>query len=320
MKIYYLGNFLPSSSTETHLSKTLTKLGHEVVQIQENFTDPNHLAERLKMETFDLFLWTRTWDGTLLNEHLDVLRARGIPSVSYHLDLYVGLKRDGGLGTSPFWHTDFVFTPDGNKQAAKVFREKGINHYYIKPGVFEDECDIFNYQPEKDIIFVGSYNYHPEWPYRAKLIDWLRNTYREKFELWGSDGLGPIRGWELNQLYGRTKIVIGDTLSLPGNDHYWSDRVYETLGRGGFLIHPEIKGMKEEFKDAVHLRYYEYGNFKQLKYFIDHYLKNDEEREKIRQAGHKFVKENATYTNRMKQMLETVANVRQKIILESEVN
>lgn len=306
MIIMYCGNFLPSHSTETHISKTLTKMGHTVVQIQENFTDPNHLMERLKMESFDLFLWTRTWEGTILNEHLDILRHKGIPSVSYHLDLYVGLERDGGIGQSPFWRTDFVFTPDGDPKSAKFFEKQQINHHFISPGVFEDECNVFHVNPDKDVIFVGSYNYHPEYPYRHELINWLRNEYRENFELWGSHGLGEVRGEELNRLYGRTKVMVGDTLCLPGHENYWSDRTPETLGRGGFLIHPRIKGMQKEYKDAVHLRYYDYGNFKQLKYLINYYLKHDEEREKIRDQGHDYVLNNQTYTHKMKQMLGMV--------------
>ena len=313
MTIYFLGNFLPSHSTENHLARTLRNMGHEVVELQENFIQPDHLAQRLNTEEFDLFLFTRTWGETLKLDHLDILKRRKIPSVSYHLDLYHGLERDGGIETDSFWKTDFVFTPDGDKKSAEFFKEKGINHYYMKPGVFADECYLVPGAKDKEVIFVGSYNYHPEWQYRPQLIDWLRSNY-QGFELWGSHGLGEVRENALNELYGRTKVVVGDSLHLPNHDWYWSDRVYETLGRGGFLIHPYIKGLKKEFTDKKHLVFYEYGNFDQLKKLIDYYISHDEEREKIRQAGYELVKRKYTYTVRLQKMLDIVANTKQKII------
>jgi spore maturation protein CgeB len=85
---------------------------------------------------------------------------------------------------------------------------------------------------------------------------------------------------------------------------YWSDRIYETLGRGGFLIHPYIPGIEKEFVDKKHVVFYEYGNFQQLKELIDYYLINDEEREAIRKAGHELVKNNYTYSNRWQTILK----------------
>ena len=304
MRIYYLGNFLPSHSTEQHIARTLRSMGHEVVELQENFIQPDHLSERLNNEPIDLFLVTRTWGETFMLPHLDILKRRNIPSASFHLDLYVGLERDGNISGDAFWRTDYVFTPDGDPKSEEFFKEKGINHYYLKPGVFADECYLVPGEKDKDVIFVGSYNYHPEWQYRPQLIDWLKANYQ--FELWGSHGLGEVREHPLNELYGRTKIAIGDSLHLPNHDYYWSDRVYETLGRGGFLIHPYIKGLEEEFTDKEHLVFYEYGDFTQLRDLIDYYLGHDAERETIRQQGHELVKNNFTYTQRMQTMLDTI--------------
>ena len=305
MRVFYLGNFLPDSSTETHIAKTMEKEGIEVVRLQENFTDSNHLAERLRMEDYDLFLFTRTWGETLKNEHLDIIRQRNRPSVSWHLDLYVGLQRDGNIDHDPFWRTSHVFTPDGDPESAKVFENKGINHHYLKPGVFEDECNLFNLNKSKEVIFVGSYNYHPEWTYRQTLIDWLKNRYGNSFEHWGSEGLGAVRGEALNRLYGESKVVIGDSLVLPGHINYWSDRVYETLGRGGFIIHPRIPGLELSFVEDKEIVFYDLGDFKQLAEKIDYYRTHDAEREIIRQAGHQRVLAEHTYRHRLYEVLDT---------------
>ena len=88
--------------------------------------------------------------------------------------------------------------------------------------------------------------------------------------------------------------------------YYWSDRVYETLGRGGFIIHPRIKGMEDDFEDKKHLVFYEFGDFEQLKREIDFYLEADDLREEIRRQGHEHVKKNHTYLNRWTTILESL--------------
>ena len=65
--------------------------------------------------------------------------------------------------------------------------------------------------------------------------------------------------------------------------------------------------MEKEFTDKEHLVFYKYGNFKQLKKLIDYYLENDEERERIRIAGHELVKANYTYKNRWQTILKELA-------------
>lgn len=327
MKILYLGNFTQSHCTETHLAATLESLDHEVIRTQENGYSPAQLGNLLRNTEFDLFLFTRTWGESLTLEHLNEMKGRGIPTVSYHLDLYVGLTRkylhgektlEDVLRNDPFWRTDFVFTPDGDPESQKVFKANGVNHYYMKPGVFEPECTMNQTDGYKyDVLFVGggdkvgsphAYG-HPEWNYRNELIEWLYQMYDEEFTKFGHPQ-PTVRNEALNQLYADSKVVIGDSVCLAGYTHtyYWSDRVYETMGRGGFLIHPYIKGLEEEFKEDEDIVFYEYGNFEQLKEKIDYYLEHNEEREEIRRNGHRVVKANCTYTHRMKQMLDIVTS------------
>lgn len=335
MKIAYVGNFSQAHCTEVHLAATLEDLGHQVVRLQENELSPTWAADIA--DDTDLVLYTRTWGEFVTLEDLALLRGRKIPTASYHLDLYVGLKREDGLIDDPFWRTDYVFTPDGDPVSQAVFKSKGINHHYIKPGVYKPECymkslakyrgtpgqwDVPKGEPlfdipgyEHDVIFVGGgsptgegpqYG-HPEWKYRGELLKWLKETYGDKYSKYGYPD-ETVRNDPLNQLYGSSKVVIGDSLCLQNFTHpyYWSDRVYETIGRGGFIIHPYIKGLEEEFIDGETIVFYEYGNFDQLKEKIDYYLEHDEERERIRHAGFEFVKNNATYTNRLQQMLEII--------------
>jgi hypothetical protein len=257
----------------------------------------------------NLFLWTRTWPDKITEEHLRQLELLHIPTVSFHLDKYAGIKRDGGLGiSSPFWHTDYVFSPEGSIESQRIFKEHCINQFYLPAGVYEDECLIVPAKEELkcDICFTGGgiFYSHPEWPYRKSLVRFLQTTYGNRFKKYGYPER-TVRGMELNEVYASSKIVIGDTLCKDFTDtHYYSDRQFEVTGRGGFLINPYIAGITDLFIDRKEIVLYGYNNFTQLRNLIDYYLIHEEEREDIRVAGHLRTKRDHTYTNRMQTMLQ----------------
>lgn len=299
-RVLYIGNFGPSFSTENHVGESLRELGVEVVKAQESDLTLEQLDGMAR--DVDLLLYTRTW-GLRGGDALRWITQLPIPTVSYHLDLYAGLSRGRDLRLDPFWRTQHVFTPDGGSEA--FFRAQGVRHHYLKPGVYGAECYLAKADPEfaADVCFVGSYDYHPEWPYRRRLVDFLSDTYGRRFVKHGAPE-SCVRGDALNRLYASAKVVVGDSLCVGfDHPHYWSDRIYETLGRGGFMIHPYIFGLEEEFRDREHVVFYPFGDFAALRRLIDYYVKHDDEREAIRRAGHARVKEGSTYVHRMRQML-----------------
>jgi hypothetical protein len=293
MRVAFLGNFGVSHSTESHLGLTLEAMNHTVLRLQENKVTMDDVT--VTANSCDLFIWVRTYGWLQFDGH-EMLKRIKVRRMSYHLDLVNKIARASEVPYDPFWRTDICFQPDGGSKP--FFDAHNINAYYMKAGVYDKECYIADEKPDLDVVFVGSVPYHPEWPYREELVRFLRHTYCERFHKFGNER--TVRGDALNKVYARSKVVVGDTL-CPGfnHPHYWSDRVYETLGRGGFIIHPWIKGMQEEFIDGVHLRYYEYGNFRELRRLIEYYIKHDRERENMRQLGHDFVKANCTYRNRL---------------------
>lgn len=306
-----MGNLGVDFSSETHHKKSLEALGHTVIALQETQASSEMILDEAMKS--DMFVWIHThgWKtpGSIkMDSVLKYLKMANIPTVSYHLDLWMGLQRQKDLeNDSVYKSIEHFFTVD--KQMAEWFNKNtNVKGHYLPAGVFKDECYIApKSSTSKDVIFVGSRGYHPEHAYRPKLIDWLKSTYGNRFEHLGGDGLGVVRGEKLNQLYSDTKVVVGDSLCINFNyPYYWSDRVYETLGRGGFIIHPYIKGMEEHFTDKEHLVFYEFGNFEQLKELIDYYILHSIEREKIRIAGNEHVKANHTYENRWKEIINTV--------------
>jgi len=314
MKIAYVGNYTAPWCTEVHISKTLEKLGHEVIRIQEvDRVDPTWMDKYLPRDT-DLFLYTRTWGKMVTLLDLEKLKTLGIPSASYHLDLYVGLSRQTGIETDPFWRTDYVFSADGDPESQKFFESKGINHYWLLPGVFEDEC--YMAEPNNDdtlggdIIFVGGgaeYG-HSEWPYRHQLVKHLEEKYGTLYRKYGHPQR-TVRGHDLNQLYANTKIAVGDSVNIGfRHKNYTSDRLFESMGRGGFTIYPRIEGIEQIFDEGINAVFYEHGNLEDLDAKIDYYLEHEKEREAIRKAGFEFVKSSQTYTQRLQRLLKVITD------------
>lgn len=309
MKIVLLGNYDIYYSSETYYVKSLESLGHEVTPLQEGEVDVTTIRDHALVA--DIFVWVhghgRNTEG--MGDLLRELNDKGITTLSWHHDLFFGLAREKDLyEVDVYKHIQHFFTTD--KLMADWFNKNTeVKGHYLPSGVYDKECIMLPKKEDLEVVFVGNKGYHPEWPYRPQLINWLQETYGDRFGWYSTEeqSKGVKRGLELNQLYADAKIVVGDSLNPNFNyPYYWSDRVWETLGRGGFLIHLEIKGLDKYVQDGKHLVTYKFGDFDQLKRLIDYYLETPHERERICKAGHELVKNNHTYVHRWKEILETV--------------
>lgn len=319
MRILYRGHFEPTHSTESHVSRSLELLGHEVVRAQEStvsWQDTMRFADGC-----DLFLWTSTWDFQQLWPHQEMtgaLRwlADRMPTVAYHLDLYGRLSRewqviDRRRGNAMFG-CQWVFTPDGD--SGRLWERADVNHRFLPPGVFGPECvdGMPRDEYRSDVAFVGSwqgYAHAEHAPYRAKMMDLLRGRYGDQLGLWPRVGQPAVRGQALNDLYASVKVVAGDSClaHLPETHFYWSDRVPETVGRGGFLVHPAVEGLMESLPEGMGISYYPKNDFDGMIERIDWWLAHDDEREEARCKGQAFIRENHTYEHRMRQVLDVLA-------------
>lgn len=307
MKIGFIGNFAAEFSTENYHLKTFMQLGHNVIKFQESDTS----VQEIKSHGFDMLYWTHTHGWRIgqdreVAEMLDYYKRIGIPTVGYHLDLWLGLERERDLKLDPYWGIQYFFTCD------KLMAD-WLNNYtrtigtYLPAGVYGGECyqgtPNHSYYPH-EVIFTGSKGYHKEYPFRGEMIDFLHHNYKERFAHYGGGGLQSIRGPELNNLYASSKIVVGDTLCKNFDyPYYFSDRLFEVCGRGGFMIFPDIKGVKEMYPD---IPTYKPGDLNDLKEKIDYYLANDTEREEIRESIFSTTIERHTYRHRLDYILETL--------------
>lgn len=314
MNIAYIGNFGPEYSTENDVRKAFEELGHNVIKFQENSLNIN----LLRQFNYDLLLITGTWDNIVrLEDMITIFKEcaeRGIPTATLHLDTFWGKSRGGRQWwLHPMFHTAYIFTADGDYQ--KQWKAFGKNHIWLPPAVRHDATHSGKFREEYacDVAFVGSngVGYHEDvWPDRKILVDKLRAMCAKngwKFKNPGGDNPKIERNDDMNDFYASAKVTIGDSLCLIKKDsHYWSDRVPEATGRGGFLIMPQIDILKdEEFYGGI-LPTYPWDDFDTLEKIIKEYLQDDELRNKIQKQTRIITMLNHTYVNRAKTIIEEI--------------
>lgn len=331
MHIVYCGNF-GEHNTETHIARALEANGHTVDRVQENSATAFVEAADRIVDLTDILLWTRTgwdWDRIFKSEYgMEVAWGRqdqllkrakllGVPTVAYHLDRWWDLDRVAQL-SEPFFSCDLVITADGGNDDR--FKALGINHYWMPPGVSRAECEpgMFRDEFHSKLAFVGSWqgHYHKEHQHRFELVEWLRKNFRRDCAFWPKEGQPAVRGAALRDLYASVDVVIGDSCfaGSPKGDYYWSDRIPETLGRGGYLLHPRVTGLSQHFNllehdepvtyDTGHLAVWDAGDWEALGDLIEWSLGSPDERRATARRGREHVIQHHTYEVRVQQLVE----------------
>lgn len=297
--IAFIGNFENAESTENMIEWALTEgLGHQVEKLQENRVRLRDIKEAAEFS--DLLIWVRTPNFLKVPdaEMADFLKTTQTKTISIHLDKFWGIpEREALIGVHPFWKTGTVFTADGSRD--EDFIARGVNHRWMRPAVSEVYCHpgIPRDEYRCDVGFVGARDYHKEYPFRREMVDWLEQTYGERFK-----HVTGVRGHLLNDVYASMRVVIGDCI-FAGTPRYWSDRLPETSGRGGFLIHPEVEGL-ELWPGAK----YRPQNLNSLQREIEFWLdpSHPTAYRICKKAAHDHIMFNHTWTKRLKEILKVV--------------
>lgn len=292
MRVLYFGGFRYPYSTEVYVSCALERAGCVVnpVRCVTPLQEPHAVKQVLDFQP-DFILFSKPSPcGQSSGLFLNWCKANNLLTVCWQWDLYYGYR--GALPAH--FKSDLLFTTDGGHD--ERFKADGCNHEVLRQGIHKPEAR--HYWVDKfdtDVAFVGT-----NWGHRSrrKLLSWLHASYRGGFKHHRN-----TRGLELNVALAKTKVVVGD--SYP-SDNYWSNRVYEITGRGGFLLHPKTPGLEAEFLDGEHYVSYPRNDYRELKRLVDYYLENDEEREKIRAAGFWHCANNYTYDQRVAVLLDRV--------------
>jgi spore maturation protein CgeB len=136
-----------------------------------------------------------------------------------------------------------------------------------------------------------------------------------RIDFWGSDWerMGPILGYEIpadwihghlpyieaNQVYSNADIILG----LQNNTNQLTQRTYEILASGGFVITSETPAVRTQFEPGKDLL--TSSNVQETMALVSHYLQHPEERRRIREQGRRSV-EPHSYQNRAKFMITTL--------------
>lgn len=247
----------------------------------------------------DMLLWARTHGHNPDGDVADMLRRiedTGTVTVGLHLDLYWSIgRREAEVGVNPWWSARHVFTADGG------VRDWGaVNHHWCPPAMDQRFFGrgIFRHRFNQPAVFVGGLVHDIHGFHRRSLLAWARRKYGGGFAHYGMGRRG-VWGPDLNDLYTSAGVALGD--SAPASC-YWSDRVPQTLGRGGLLAHPRTVGMAGQgFTDDVMVLYDRY-DFPALGRQLD--ALSPRRRREMTDAALTLVQERHLWTHRLQMIAE----------------
>ena len=159
---------------------------------------------------------------------------------------------------------------------------------------------------EHDVIFLG--NARENRPDGRAIVGDLIQTGLD-FKVWGNlwDSLLPKehyggRYWEygrLEELYAGARITLNDHSPDMEREGFVSNKVFDILAGGGFVVSAKNKGLSPLFQDAVP----EYESAPQLKERLTYYLAHPEERQRLMAKGQKIAGTH-TYGKRAMQFMK----------------
>lgn len=292
MKIVYLGNYGNpyNNPAEESIERALKELGHKVIPFDEKKFDIEELIKAANQADLFMFFKAGTSFGVTLEQLANMLSRIYSIKVCWYWDKVWGERYDFMDVVIPL--TDFVFMTDGS-----FYRRMNlINVFPLRQGLDVKDCYLAEKKKsyEFDIVFAGSV-----YGERAGWVQRLNRIYGQRFVV-----VQGVFDKELNHLCNSAKVFVSP--KFPMDNFYWSNRVYQIVGRGGFLIHPRLEGLEKEFVDGKHLVFYD--DFQDMIEKINYYLEHKEERDKIRKEGLLHCKRNFTYHHSLKEMFKIIKN------------
>jgi len=186
-----------------------------------------------------------------------------------------------------------------NRGALAEYKNAGI----ANPIYFVGACDRYDHRLRRpvlpiwksDIAFIGKARANEP---RVALTRKLAQMFSVKVygKNWKPFGFKPALTTITPRTYalvcGGAKIVLGADITdkMAG---YWSNRLWLTLGCGGFFLTAYVRGMENFFENKKHLVWY-HGEQECLS-LAEEYLAKPEERRAIALRGYYFVHEHYTF-------------------------
>jgi spore maturation protein CgeB len=206
--------------------------------------------------------------------------APGAPFIGMDVDIWPELH-EGRINTAATLKLVFT-TFDGT--GLETYKKAGVRCVFI-PNLCDPDIE-HRYPVEdkwrSDILFTGKIKHknYPTEDIRPQIVNRLSTT--KGAVLYGCCSQPLIGG--MDYLYAISGARIGLSINAANNIRlYHSDRFIQYLACGTFTLAKRVPDSDLLFKDGVHLRYFDTAEeFFEL---ADWYLKHDQEREKLANAG-----------------------------------
>jgi len=313
LKILQVGPGKKELRTEFYIKKEFKLLGHSVltfndIKIYNLLSFLSHIFFRIITYLFnpDLIIYSKAKKISIANFQW---ANKKYTTIMWYFDIQVPFQNsilERARRVDIFYITNIGQIP--------FLTQNGVNARYLPQACYTD----YSYKSNNreylyDVSFIGNNNKHMGM--REMLLKQVSEYY--DLHLWG-------KRWETGTTYTSHERIFGEkyanvcirskiVLDIKSYEYcllangYFSNRVFITLGYGGFLLSQKVKGKDEIFEDGKHLVYFETQD--ELIELIGYYLSHDEEREKIARQGKEYVLQNHTYRIRIAQILDDIKHI-----------
>lgn len=209
------------------------------------------------------------------------------------------------------WFKDYDLCLCSSKKSANFIK----SNYDKDARVFRIATNSRRFQESKskrelDCVFTGSY-----WKAKREIEDAFNpGVDGPSFEIYGHGWgdhpklskyhKGFLAYEKLPEIYQKSKIVLDDANHVTKDWASINSRVFDAIASGCLVITNGKEGVNEIFSDLLPT----YSSPLELEKTVQHYLKSDNEREKVVKKLKEIVLENHTYSNRAHELQDLLVN------------
>lgn len=308
-RIVLFGKSKRRTRTTAHIARAFKESGHEVLwlnaaKIRRRRRD-SHTYIIGRIERFEpeiVFIYSQDIPLGVLEE----IVARGIKTALYYEDWSSEVPSslvDRGKMVDFFLATNEGMLPQ--------YRQAGIKN----PVYFVGACDRRDHRSrhpilplwKSDIAFIGTARHGES---RTRLPQQLSREFNVKVygKNWQKFGFRPTLKTVTPRSYGLicggARIVLGADITNAVKG-YWSNRLWLTLGCGGFYLAAYVNGMERYFENKKHLVWYHHEE--QCVQLARYYINRPEERKRISRQGYELVHKHYTFHHFADRMISLVS-------------
>lgn len=193
-----------------------------------------------------------------------------------------------------------------NTNVNEEYRANGINCAYWQCASEEPIIEPRSI-PFHDVVYMGNANCKERWD----LVQVLKETGYD-VGIYGSGWTEELTTANTHYdfatshaVVSNAKIVIGDN-QYNDNSAFVSNRIWETMYPGGFMLHQRVDGLQRATGLRNKLHYVVYDDLDDLSEKIHYYMQNEDERQTIADRGMKYVRKKHTFDARLDELFNVL--------------